>query len=74
MDCKIMILPSQDVDKIRVLKIPADMERQEAYRYATGVIAEAEADSSGCNWEDTEDALDEHGFETIDYVMGPALD
>jgi len=70
MDCEVMVLPSQDVDKIRVLKIPADMERQEAYRYATGVIAEAD----GSNWEDIEDALDEHGFEILDYVMGPALD
>lgn len=74
MDCEVMVLPSQTADKIRVLKIPADMERQEAYRYATGVIAEAEGDAGNCSWEDIEDALDEHGFETLDYVMGPAID
>lgn len=74
MECNMMVLPSSHPEKIRVLKLPPDMERQEAYRYATGVIAAAEECSPNCDWSDIEDALDEHGFEVMDFVLGPMLD
>jgi len=74
MECKIMVLPSSQPDKIRVLKIPEDMERQEAYRYATGVIAAAEESSPDYDWSEIEDALDDHGFSPVEFLLGPVLD
>lgn len=74
MECNLMVLPSKHPEKIKVLKIPADMHRKEAFRYATGVIAESEECSPNCDWDEIEDALNEHGFETLDFVLGPVLD
>ena len=74
MDCNLMVLPSKKLEKIRVVRIPTDMDRKEAYRYATGVIAEAEDCAPDCNWDDIEDALNGHGFETLDFILGPSLD
>lgn len=74
MECNIMLLPSNQPEKIRVLKIPSDMERHEAFRYATGVIAEAEECAPDCDWNEIEDALEEHGFEALDFILGPMLD
>lgn len=74
MECNIMVLPSIHPEKTRVLRIPADMDRKEAFRYATGVIAESEECSPDCDWDEIEDALNEHGFETLDFVLGPFLD
>ncbi|PLY15756.1 MAG: hypothetical protein C0631_06455 [Sedimenticola sp.] len=74
MSCKIMVLPSRDAAKMRVINIPADMEEHEAYRYTTGVIAAVEEKNPDYQWEDIEDALEEHGFQSLEYVLGPALD
>jgi hypothetical protein len=74
MNCKVMVLPSREPEQIRLVRIPEDMESQEAYRHATGVIAAAEEANPGFTWEDIEDALDAQGFRTLDFVLGPALD
>ncbi|MCG8428588.1 MAG: hypothetical protein MI754_14640 [Chromatiales bacterium] len=74
MDCRIMVLPSRDPAKLRVVKIPADMEEQEVYRYTTGVIAAVEEADADYEWEDIEDALEQHGFETLEFVLGPTID
>lgn len=74
MECKIMVLPSSQSAKIRVLKIPDDMERQEAYRYATGLIAAAEESTPDYGWDEIEDSLEAQGFSAVDYVLGPTLD
>ena len=74
MSSTLMLLPSQDSGKTRLVSIPADLKEQEAYRHATGIIAAIEENNPNYDWADIEDALEEHGFRTIDFIMGPALD
>jgi hypothetical protein len=49
------------------------MEQHEAFRYATGIIAEVEESNAGCSWEDVADALEEGGFNEVDFILGPEL-
>lgn len=74
MSTKVMILPSKSPEQIRLVGIPEDMHEQEAYRHATGVIAAAEEANPNYTWEDIEDALDDQGFLSVEFVLGPALD
>ncbi len=74
MTTKVMILPSKNPEEIRLVGIPEDMHEQEAFRHATGVIAAAEEANPNYTWEEIEDALDEHGFLNVDFVLGPSLD
>ncbi len=69
----LMILPAKEFSRIRLVGIPEDLERQEAYRYVTGLIAKVE-ESQDYTLEDIMDLLEERGFESVDYVMGPPLD
>jgi hypothetical protein len=71
---QLLLLPSGKFDKIRLLKIPSDLDEHEAYRNATGVIASVEEANPGHSLEDIEDALEEKGFEVVDYILGPELD
>lgn len=68
-----MILPSKDPKDIRLLRIPNDFEEQEVYRYVTGLIAKAE-EASAYTWDDILDLLEEQGFETVEFILGPLLD
>ena len=68
-----MILPAKDAKDIRLLQIPDDFEEHEAYRYVTGLIAEAE-ESSDYNWDDISDLLEQKGFKIPDFILGPYLD
>ena len=52
----------------------ADLERHEAYRFATGIIAQAEECMENCRWEDIAEALEARGFEPLEVIIGPALD
>lgn len=74
MNTKLMILPANDAQKIRLIHIPDDLEHHEAYRYVTGLIAKAEEQSDSYSWEDILDLLEERGFEAVDFQLGPALD
>jgi hypothetical protein len=74
MNEKLMVLPSAKFERIRLVKIPYDLERHEAYRFATGIIAQAEECSENCRWEDIAEALEARGFELVDVIIGPALD
>ena len=74
MSARLMILPACAPEKIRLVRIPDDMEEQEAYRHATGVISRVEEQNPDYGWREIEDALDEHGFDTVPFVLGPALD
>ncbi len=74
MDKKLMVLPAQDHKAIRLVSIPDDFEEHEVYRYVTGLIAKAEEEDSEYSWEDISDLLEERGFETVEFVLGPALD
>ena len=68
-----MILPSKDVSRIRLLRVPDDYEAHEAYRKVTGLIAGAE-EGGHEDWEAMEAALEEAGFETLPFQLGPLLD
>ncbi|MGD8998987.1 MAG: hypothetical protein PVF75_01115 [Granulosicoccaceae bacterium] len=70
---QLMILPASKFDYIRLLRMPDDMEEHEAYRYATGIIAEVQESEADCSWEDIADALETHGFSEVTYTLGPEL-
>lgn len=69
-----MLLPSRNPVRMRVVHIPDDLHQQEAYRYTTGVIAAVEEKNPDYQWEDIEDALEEHGFHVLEFVLGPEVD
>jgi len=73
MNSKLMILPAAEANAIQLLRVPDDFEEQEAYRYVTGVIARVEEDNPGYDWEDIGIELEAHGFETVDFILGPDL-
>jgi hypothetical protein len=70
----LMILPASNTDDIRLVRIPEDFESHEAYRHVTGLIAAAEEQNPDYDWEDIQSILEEHDFETVDFVLGPSLD
>ena len=74
MDHKLMVLPSRDPSAIRLVEIPNDIEAQEAYRHVTGVISSVEEAMNDYDWDDIEDALEEHGYHLVNFILGPALD
>ncbi|MGD8909643.1 MAG: hypothetical protein PVI92_09865 [Chromatiales bacterium] len=74
MNDKFMILPSAKFERIRLVKIPYDLEKHEAFRFATGIIAQAEECIDNCHWEDIAEALEARGFEPVDAIIGPPLD
>lgn len=69
-----MVLPSIEFNQIRVVRIPEDLDANEAYRFATGIIAQAEENNKNYSWEDISEALEGRGFEPVDVLIGPALD
>lgn len=69
-----MVLPATDYNSVRLVKIPEDFEEQEVFRYVTGIISRVEEESSDYSWHDVSMALEEHGFEIVDFILGPALD
>jgi len=71
---ELMILPARDKTKIRLVRIPPDHEGQEVYRHVTGLIAEVEEGSPGCCWEEVLATLEDHGFEPVEFQLGPSLD
>ncbi len=70
----LMILPASDKTKIRLVRIPPDYPAKEAYRHVTGLIAEVEEESPGCCWEEVLAALEDQGFEPVEFQLGPSLD
>lgn len=74
MNNNLMILPAKEVAKIRLIRIPDDFEEHEAYRYVTGLIAKVEEDEPGYSWDDVLDLLEDRGFESVDFLLGPSLD
>ena len=73
MDSNLMILPANETENIRLIKIPNDFEQHEAYRYVTGLIAKVEEESD-YDWDDVLDLLEQRGFESVDFIFGPSLD
>ncbi len=73
MNDKLMILPANKAADIRLIQIPDDFEQHEAFRYVTGLIARAE-ENPDYSWDDISDLLEERGFESVGFVLGPSLD
>ena len=71
---RLMILPAHDYKSVRLVTIPDDFEEHEVYRHVTGIIAEVEEQNADYTWDDVLAALEEHGFENVDFILGPALD
>ena len=71
---RLMVLPSKDVGRIRLVRVPEDLGPQEAYRYVTGLIAGAERAREDRWVEEVLDLLEEHGFEGVEFALGPTLD
>jgi len=73
MSDNLMVLTASEAANIRLIQIPDDFEQHEAYRYVTGLIAKAE-ENSDYTWDDILDLLEERGFESVEFVLGPSLD
>jgi hypothetical protein len=69
----LMILPASPADRMRLVAVPDDIEVHDAYRHVTGIIAAVQEENPECTWEDMQDALEAHGFEVMDYMLGPEL-
>ncbi len=74
MSRSLMVLPCIDFKQIRVVRIPEDLDKNEAYRFATGIIAQAEESNVDCGWEELSEALEARGFEPVEVLIGPTLD
>ena len=70
----LMILPSKDYQRIRLLRIPEDTEKHEVFRHATGVIAAVEEQNPDCTGDEILDALEQRGFSSVEFILGPELD
>jgi hypothetical protein len=69
-----MILPARDSTAIRLVRVPEELGQHEAYRHVTGLIASVEEGKPDYDWEDIALTLEDHGFEPVDFILGPALD
>ncbi|MDH5181855.1 MAG: hypothetical protein OEZ39_07305 [Gammaproteobacteria bacterium] len=74
MSDNLMILPAKDNTAIRLVRIPDDYEAHEVFRHVVGLIAAVEEENPAYTWADIETMLEEHGFETVNFILGPALD
>ncbi len=70
----LMILPASDKTQIRLVRIPPDYRDREVHRHVTGLIAQVEEENPDCTWEDILERLEDHGFEAVDFQLGPSLD
>jgi hypothetical protein len=69
-----MILPAKDSTAIRLVRVPEELEQHEAFRHVTGLIASVEEQNPDYDWDDIAPLLEDHGFEAVDFILGPALD
>ena len=70
----LMILPASQPTDIRLVRVPDEFEQHEAYRHVTGLIASIEEENPGYTWEEIAASLEDHGFEPVEFILGPALD
>ena len=71
---ELMILPAKDHSGIRLVRVPEDFERHEAFRHVTGLIAEVESDNPEYGWDDIAEVLEGQGYEQVEFLLGPELD
>jgi len=70
----LMILPARDCTTIRLVRVPDRFEKHEAFRHVTGLVAGIEEDKPDYQWEDIAAVLEDHGYEPVEFILGPALD
>ena len=73
MSPSLMILPASDSKSIRLVRLPEDFESHEAYRHVTALIATIQQQQPDCSSDDILATLEDHGFEPVDFILGPAL-
>jgi hypothetical protein len=69
----LMILPASDATGIRLVRVPDDYESHEAFRHVTGLIAAVEEQYPNCEADDIVADLEDNGFETVEFILGPTL-
>ena len=69
----LMILPASDAKAIRLVRVPDDYESHEAFRHVTGLIAAAEEQNPDCDTDEIVAVLEDRGFETVEFILGPTL-
>ncbi|HHH36209.1 MAG TPA: hypothetical protein ENK48_05205 [Gammaproteobacteria bacterium] len=69
-----MILPASAPQRLRLLRVPEDYERHEAYRHVTALMAEVQENNPDWEWEDLAQALEARGFMPVEHILGPSLD
>ena len=74
MSKRLMVLPAKHFEHVRVMQMPEDMEEHEAFRHVTGVIASVQESDADCDWTDVAEALEVHGFEEVNFILGPELE
>lgn len=70
----LMILSARDPENIRLVRVPDDFEPHEAYRRVTALVAAVEEDDPDYDWADIEARLEDNGFSSVSFILGPALD
>jgi len=73
MSTSLMILPASNSNAIRLIRLPDDFEAHEAYRHVTALIATIEEQQPDCSSDDILATLEDHGFEPVEFILGPAL-
>jgi hypothetical protein len=68
-----MLLPSKTFENSLLIALPEDFESQAAYRCAVSIIADAETQQSSTSKQEIIHALEDHGFEIVDYILGPEI-
>lgn len=71
---RLMLLPSKEFEKIRLLRIPDDFGERDVVRQVTALIAESQEGAGSWSWEEVVAALEDRGFTVVNYILGPALD
>lgn len=75
MSQRLMLLPSLIHEDSILVTIPDDFGDEEAYRRATGLVAQVEEEMpKEYTRRDILDALEDHGFEEVKFIAGPELD
>lgn len=71
---RLMLLPSKDPARIRLLRVPEDLGTQESYRLVTGLVAGVGSAAGDEGLAEVMEALEARGFEAVEFALGPALD
>lgn len=74
MTARLMLLPAKNIAAMKIVRIPDDFDKRDAVRHATSLIGSVEEESPDYEWEDIAALLEDHGFEVLDFMVGPDLD